>query len=170
VVTNLPELTLVHPSDPVARVACQSIQAQLAREGITIKLRELAADDLISKKADYDLRYAELAVWEPVADARQVFALNGSSPESANPYLESALRNLDAAGNWKDVRAQLAELHEIADHELPLIPLWQTVNYFAYRTSLRGVGDSPVTLYQNVEQWDASAPNSVARAASAQSQ
>ena len=81
IVTNLPELTLVLPSDPVARVACQSIQAQLAREGITIKLRELTADELTSDKADYDLRYAELAVWEPVADARQVFALSGCISE-----------------------------------------------------------------------------------------
>jgi ABC-type transport system substrate-binding protein len=154
----------------VARVACQSIQAQLAREGITIKLRELTADQLVSDKADYDLRYAELAVWEPVADAAQVFALNASSPGSEDPYIESALRNLDSASNWKDVRARLAELHEIAAHELPLIPLWQTVNYFAYRTSLRGIGESPVTLYQNVEAWDATTPSNVARTASAKSE
>src|SRR6202007_3127037 len=59
-ITNLPELTLAHPSDPIARVACQSIQAQLAREGITVKLRELTTEELFSGKADYDLRYAEL--------------------------------------------------------------------------------------------------------------
>jgi hypothetical protein len=76
---------------------------------------------------------------------------------------------LDAASNWKDVRARLAELHQIADHELPLIPLWQTVNYFAYRTSVRGVGDAPITLYQNIDQWDASASANIARTAAAQS-
>ncbi len=31
VLTDIPELTLAYPSDPVARLACQSIQAQLAR-------------------------------------------------------------------------------------------------------------------------------------------
>ena len=67
--TKLPDLLLVHPADPVARVACQSIQVQLQREGVTLKLRELTADELLSDKVDYDLRYAELAVWEPVADA-----------------------------------------------------------------------------------------------------
>jgi tetratricopeptide (TPR) repeat protein len=168
-VPNLPELSLVLPIDPIARVACQSIQAQLAREGVTVKLHELTTDELLSDKTDYDLRYAELAVWEPVADARRIFALSGSSPDAASPYVESALRNLDAASNWKDVRARLAELHQIADHELPLIPLWQTVNYFAYRTSLRGVGEAPITLYQNIDQWDASAPANVARTATVQS-
>src|SRR5262249_34433555 len=44
-VTNLPELSLAHPSDPIARVACQSIQAQLAREGITVKLHELTTEE-----------------------------------------------------------------------------------------------------------------------------
>lgn len=161
--TKLPELVITLPTDPLARVACQSIQAQLAREGITVKLHELTADELTSNKVDYDLRYAELAVWEPVADARQIFALSGLSPKTANPYVETALRNLDAAGNWKDVRARLAELHEIADHELPVIPLWQTVNYFAYRASLQGVVESPMTLYQNLEQWNLSAPTNVAR-------
>jgi hypothetical protein len=73
------------------------------------------------------------------------------------------LRNLDAATNWKDVRACLAELHEIASHELPVIPLWQTVNYFAYRATIEGIEESPVSLYQNVEQWSLSARRSVAR-------
>jgi ABC-type transport system substrate-binding protein len=162
--TNLPELTLAHPKDPVARVACQTIQSQLAREGIPVKLREFTADELIAGKVDCDLRYAELAVWEPVTDARHIFGPHGLAGGLQSAYLDSALRNLDTATNWKDVRARLAELHDIANHELPVIPLWQTVNFFAYRTSVRGIGDSPVTLYQNVEQWSANAADNVARA------
>ena len=155
-VPNLPELVLAHPIDPVARVACQSIQAQLAREGIPIKLLEFTADDLIAGKVDCDLRYAELAVWEPVANARTDFGAGGVAGSSQSPYLDSALRNLDAASNWKDVRSRLSELHEIADHELPVIPLWQSVNYFAYRTSVHGIGETPVSLYQNIQEWTVS--------------
>ncbi|HEX3598850.1 MAG TPA: ABC transporter substrate-binding protein, partial [Lacipirellulaceae bacterium] len=70
--TNIPELILAYPSDAVARVACQSIQVQLAREGIPTKLREFTADELLAGKVEYDLRYAELAVWEPVSDARLI--------------------------------------------------------------------------------------------------
>ena len=160
---NLPELTLAHPSDPVARVACQSIQAQLVREGIPIKLREFTADELAAGKVDCDLRYAELAVWEPVADAGLILGPHGLAGDLQSPYLDAALRNLDTATNWKDVRSRLAELHEIASHELPVIPLWQTVNYFAYRSTVRGLGDGPVTLYQNVEKWTATPANKVAR-------
>ena len=144
---------LAHPTDPVARVACETIQLQLARAGIPIKLVEFTADELLAGKVDYDLRYAELAVWEPVADARALVGPGGLAGDVGSPYLAAALRQLDDATNWKDVRAKLSEIHDIAHHDLPLIPLWQTVNYFAYRTDVRGIGDSPITLYQNVDQW-----------------
>ncbi|MEX0610986.1 MAG: ABC transporter substrate-binding protein [Pirellulales bacterium] len=163
---DIPELTLAHPTDPVARLACQSIQAQLQRQGIRIKLKEFTADELLAGRVDDDLRYAELAVWEPATDARILLGPGSLTGRLQSPYLNAALRQLDEATNWNDVRARLAELHEIAHHDLPVIPLWQTINYFAYRTSVRGVGESPVTLYQNVDEWTAATSSDVAQAKS----
>jgi hypothetical protein len=160
--TNLPELVLAHPADPIARVACQAIEAQLDREGIPIKLREFSADNLLAGRVDCDLRYAELAVWEPVTDARRVLGLCRQDGDIRSPYIDSAMRKLDEATNWADVRARLAALHEIAHHELPVIPLWQTVNFFGYRASLRGVGEAPITLYQNIDQWEPTTGGNVA--------
>jgi tetratricopeptide (TPR) repeat protein len=151
---DMPELVLAYPADPVARVACQTIKLQLSRAQIPVRLVEFTADELQQGKVDCDLRYAELAVWEPVVDARTLLGPSGLADDVANSYLPAALRQLDEATNWKDVRAKLSEIHEIANHDLPLIPLWQTVNYFAYRTDVRGIGDSPVALYQNVEHWE----------------
>jgi hypothetical protein len=162
---DLPVLTLAHAADPVARLACQSIQAQLEREGIKLQLKEFTADELLAGRVDCDLRYAELAVWEPVADARRILGPASLTAELRSPHLDAALRRLDLAGNWNDVRARLAELHEIAHHELPVIPLWQTINHFAYRASVRGIGRLPVTLYQNIESWSTSAGGRVARLA-----
>jgi tetratricopeptide (TPR) repeat protein len=162
---GLPELVLAHPNDPIARVACQSIQTQLVREGIPIRLHEFSADDLLAGRVDYDLRYAELAVWEPVVDARRIMGAGGLAGEIRSPFLDAALRRLDQATNWNDVRARLAELHEIAHHELPVIPLWQTANFFAHRASLRGVSNSPVSLYQNVREWTTTAGGNVASVA-----
>jgi ABC-type transport system substrate-binding protein len=149
----IPELTLAHPNEPVARIACQAIQMQLNRAGIPIKLVEFSPNELLSDSVDCDLRYAELAVWEPLTDARPLLGTGGLSGNLRSPYLEVALRELDKATNWNDVRARLAELHDIAHHELPVIPLWQTMNYFAHRTSLRGVGEAPMLLYQNIDEW-----------------
>jgi ABC-type transport system substrate-binding protein len=160
---ELPELVLAHPSDPVIRVACQAIEGHLERAGIAIRLAEYSAEQLLAGSVDYDLRYAELAVWEPVTDARLVIGPGGLAGEAVSPYLDAGLTKLDAATNWNDVRARLTELHEIAHHELPVIPLWQTVNYFAYRTSVEGLGESPLTLYQGIDQWRLRAGGDVAR-------
>jgi hypothetical protein len=77
--------------------------------------------------------------------------------------VDTALARLDQATNWNDVRTRLNELHEIAHHELPLIPLWQTANFFAYRASTSGIGESPMTLYQNIDQWRLAGGGNVAR-------
>jgi hypothetical protein len=166
---TIPELTLAHPSDPVARLACQSIQTQLTREGIPIKLVEFTAEELADGKVDCDLRYAELAVWEPIADAETILGQQGLAGDLHSSYLESALRELETAASWKDVRTRMSLVHEIASHELPVIPLWQTVNFFAYRKSLSGIGDSPMTLYQNALQWSKATRPNVAQASATQS-
>jgi hypothetical protein len=160
---GLPELVLAHPNDPVIRVACQAIEGFLERAGIPIRLREFSAEELLKDQVDYDLRYAELAVWEPITDARLIVGSKGVAGNIHSPYLNAALSKLDEATNWNDVRTRLNEVHEIAHHELPVIPLWQTVNYFAYRTSIRGVGETPITLYQNIEQWRLSGSGNMAQ-------
>lgn len=161
---ELPELTLAYPADPIARVACQSIQAQLAREGIPIRLQEFSADDLAAGKVDCDLRYAELTVGEPLVDARTILGPRGIAGDIHSAFLDTALRSLDAASSWKDVRLRLADLHDIANHELPIIPLWQTINNFAYRGTVRGINDSPIALYQNIHDWTMTLNSNVARA------
>src|SRR4029078_12044391 len=148
-----PEIVLAYPNEPIARVACQSIEAQLKREGIPIKLREFTSEELLSGKLEYDLRYAELTVGEPVTDARHILGPGGLAGDTQSSYVDAALRDVDAATNWTEARTRLATLHEIASHELPVIPLWQTVNYFAYRASMRGIDDAPVALYQNIAAW-----------------
>jgi hypothetical protein len=144
-------LVLAHAADPIAKLACQSIKIQLDQIGIPIKLSEFKG---AAPPADlkYDLLYAELAVWEPVYDARRLLGASGVAGR-ASAMMAAALDQLDRAENWNQAREQLREIHRIAHYDLPLIPLWQTVNYFAHRKSLSGVGNSPVTLYQNLPQW-----------------
>jgi hypothetical protein len=141
---EMPELTVAHPVDPIARL-----------------------DQLLTGKVEADLRYAEIAVWEPLTDARRLLGPGGLAGGLQSPYLQTALRRLDDAGNWNEVRSRLAEVHDIAHHELPMIPLWQTVNYFAYRETLPGIGQSPVLLYQNIHDWAPSTAPNVARTDSA---
>ncbi|MCA9239016.1 MAG: hypothetical protein KDA37_02400 [Planctomycetales bacterium] len=147
-----PTLRLAHGSDPIARGACQLIQAQLTAAGIPIELVELPADKLLAESPEFDLRYAELAVWEPLTDAQRVLGPHGVAGRCSDPML-AALDRLDRADNWPEVSRALYEVHALAAGDLPVLPLWQTPNFYAYRKDLSGVPESCVTLYQTIEGW-----------------
>lgn len=143
-------LVLAYPPSPIAQTACQTIRLQLNAIGIPIELLELGPE--LDALPEYDLLYTQLTIWEPVVDARQL--LGPQSPVGfCSPSMNLALRNLDLAENWQEVRTRLAEVHRTAYFDLPVIPLWQTVDYYAHQDSLAGLGDSVISLYQNILDW-----------------
>jgi tetratricopeptide (TPR) repeat protein len=149
---RFPPILLAHPPDPLAERACQAIEQQLKRIGIPLVLKRLSVDAQVESARDYDLLYAELALWEPLVDVHRLFGERGLvSPVS--PYLHLALQDLIRAARWADAREQLYRIHRLVHDELPVVPLWQTYNQFAYRSSVAGIGEYPVVLYQQVESW-----------------
>ncbi|MEM8947532.1 MAG: ABC transporter substrate-binding protein, partial [Planctomycetota bacterium] len=143
-------LVIAHPTSPAAIAACQTIKLQLGAIGIPVQLARIESNDQLPAK--YDLLYAELAIWEPIVDARRLLGPSGLAGRCSSP-MSLALTDVDRANNWKEVRARLREVHEIAFNDLPVIPLWQTLDYLAHREALDGIGTTPVALYQNVAQW-----------------
>lgn len=149
---ELGTLVLAHPDDFLTKAVCEVIVQQLDAVGIKCQLKALPPGETRDSSGDYDLLYAELAVWEPLTDVRRLFADDGLVA-SGNPYISLALRRLDTATNWKEAAQLLHELHFIAHNEVMVVPLWQLVDHFAHHPRLRSLGDENVSLYQNVEQW-----------------
>jgi tetratricopeptide (TPR) repeat protein len=145
------ELVLVHPADALARVACQALKLQLDNVGIPVKLVEAPVGQSPADM-EYDLLYAELAVWEPLTDARRLLGRTGLTGR-ASALMSTALDELDASQNWNEARTRLKAIHRIAYYDLPVIPLWQTLNHYAHRNWLAGMGERPLTLYQNLDDW-----------------
>jgi len=145
-------LVLAHPPHEIARVACAALRRQLRPVGIQISLRELAADADEMMPEDVDLLYAELAIWEPVVDARRLLGSEGPAG-GASPYMRLALRQLQQATDWPQVGEKLRHIHRIAHDEVSVVPLWQLTDHFAYHRALTGLGTRPVSLYQNIEKW-----------------
>lgn len=145
------ELVLMFPAEPVARTVCQSIKLQLDQIGIPIHLQEQPTGRQ-PNRAEYDLLYAELSLQEPVVDARRLLGPRGVAGR-CSASMSLALDELDRAQNWKQVQAKLHRVHQTAFYDLPVIPLWQTYNYFAHRQSLRGFGTTPISCYQHVADW-----------------
>ncbi len=144
-------LILMFPAEPIARTVCQTIKLQLDLISIPIELREMPADGQPAAE-DYDLLYTELAMWEPIAGARRLLGPGGVAGR-CSPSMSHALDELGLAQNWKQAQAGLRQVHQVAYYDLPVISLWQTYNYFAYRKTLRGFGEAPISFYQNVAQW-----------------
>ncbi|MCO6044704.1 ABC transporter substrate-binding protein [Aeoliella sp. ICT_H6.2] len=150
--TPLPTVTLGHSADAVARMACTEIAKDLNSLGIPIELVELTTEQMLEAEKYVDLKYAELSTWEPVSDARRLLGAGGIVTGTSD-FMRLALDRLDAARNWNDVRGRLYQIHDAASTDLPVIPLWQTVNYFAYRRELSGISEQPVHLFQDLSNW-----------------
>jgi ABC-type transport system substrate-binding protein/Flp pilus assembly protein TadD len=151
---GLTSLLLAHPGDPVARMACGLIREQLQLAGIAVSLKELAPGAPARLTDDVDLLYAELAAWEPVVDARRILGEDGLAG-GCSAYMSLALRQLDAAADWGEVRSRLRQIHRVAHADVAVVPLYQLTDHLAYHESVQGIGTRPVVLYQNVSQWQA---------------
>lgn len=148
-----PSLILVYPDAEIPRVACAGIAQYLSAVGIPCTAQPLPTgltfptDDI-----PWDFVYLEVVMVEPAIDIRRLLGINGVS-RGASPYLEAAMRRLVTAANWDEARKQLNEIHRLAYEEVAVLPLWQLVDHFAYRSTLAGVAATPLTLYENIEGW-----------------
>lgn len=153
-VPSLGPIVLGHPADEVSRVACRGLVRQWKLIGIECKLQEFPPGVYDDAQDSCDLVYLQLAAWEPVVDAGRLFGAEGLIP-AASPYIQLALRQIEAARNWQEAREHLLQLHRLLHEEVALLPLWQTLDHCAYRKSLQGLSGRPLRLYQEVEQWQA---------------
>ncbi len=147
-----PTLILAHPASEIATTTCQSIQQMLSAVGRRIELRALPAGVTRPPDDEYDLLYAEFTLEEPLVDLRLVLGEMGLA-KHVSPTIEQLLSELDVARNWVQARQLLRQIHEQCNADASVLPLWQTINFFAYRRNVHGLGDSQVRLYDNVERW-----------------
>ncbi len=145
-------IRLAFPPNNMARIACEAIRSQWQLLDLEVELVELPPGRSIPKEGTADIVYVTAAVWEPVLDARRVLGPEGLA-HSEDQLVGLGLRRLESARNWRDARDRLLDLHSIAHHELPVLPLWQLVDSYAYRRELIGVGSEIVSLYQNADRW-----------------
>lgn len=149
---ELPLLRLGVPDYESARVAGEAIVQAWKLVNIPAELVVLekapSADDL----KPIDLLYVSASIWEPATDAERLFGKGGPA-ESNNQYIVQELGKLSAARNWREVRQGCQDLHALVAAHLPILPLWQVGESFAYRTEVVGVTKKPIGLYQDIQKW-----------------
>ncbi len=64
------------------------------------------------------------------------------------------LIQLDRAPETTAARALAVQIDRESRDELPVLPLWQVVDHYAWRARLERVGEEQAGLYQGVESWE----------------
>jgi hypothetical protein len=149
---KLTPLMLGYPADEVSRIACRGLAKDWKRIGVDCKLLEFPAGKFDDSEHKCDLVYLQLQAWEPVVDAVRLLGPDGLAP-AVDEHIQLALRSLQAARNWQQVRERLVVLHRLVHEDVSVLPLWQTFDHFACRRSLEGLKGSRLSLYQDVERW-----------------
>src|SRR5207244_11585240 len=147
-------IVLGHPADETSRIACRGLVKDWKKIGVEGKPIEFKPGVFDDADNQCDLAYLQLATWEPVIDARRLLGAGGLAP-TENTAIQLVLRQIDAARDWQQVRERLLILHCLLHEDETLLPLWQTMDHFAYRRNLRGITPGRLRLYQDVEQWQA---------------
>lgn len=145
-------LVLGHPPHELARVSCQQIKAYLEMIGVPVTLYEFGLHEPVELRNGIDLLYAELTMAEPLLDARRLLSAQGPTRRSSS-HMDLALRQLDTATDWVEISRTLRRIHRLSHDDTAVIPLWQIVEHFAYNRSLEGIGETPFTLYEHIEDW-----------------
>jgi len=148
----LDRLTLAHPAQESARIACRALAAQWKAIGVPVDAVELPPDEFLDANAKYDLLYVEACLAEPLVDAGRLLGPGGLAAAESN-FIQLCLRQIDAASNWQQARDHFQQLHRLLNEDVTVIPLWQMYDHFAYRRGVQGIGRQPVSLYQNIEHW-----------------
>ncbi len=159
-----PELKTVRlavPNVEWARIAGESLIQQWKLLEIPAELVVLPTGKSVCTAEEADLLYVSVSIWEPATDTERVFG-EGGIAASDNPYIVQALGTLRASKNWIDVRRSLQDIHQLVSNHLPVLPLWQMSNSFAYRSYVKGIAKKPLTLYQDLDKWRIEEASSVA--------
>lgn len=109
----------------------------------------------------FDLAYRALRCDEPVLDAGPLLCPGYDAPSETDSLASASsseilqlLLQLDRASELSTARGLAIRIDREARDKLPVLPLWQLVDHYAWRTRLKGPGETADRLYQGVESWE----------------
>jgi peptide/nickel transport system substrate-binding protein len=164
-------LRFEYPAIPEAQAAAPKI-AELFREagkvgdtvGLTIELIERRPAELeqeLRAGRRFDLVYLADRVAEPAFQAGPLICPGYDAPPSADalaavpsPRILQLLLQLERAVDPPSARDLLQQIDREAHDELPILPLWQLEDHYAWRGRLTGPAETAESLYQGIESWE----------------
>jgi peptide/nickel transport system substrate-binding protein len=83
------------------------------------------------------------------------------APASADPFasvvsprLLQLLLQLERAPEFPTAKGLAVRIDRESRDELPVLPLWQVEDHYAWRTRLKGPGEVADRIYEGAETWE----------------
>jgi peptide/nickel transport system substrate-binding protein len=158
------ELRLEYPAIAEVQAIVPKLVALWHEAGVTIVAAELPGSQLESELRAgrrFDLAYRVVRCDEPVLDAGVLLCPGYDAPpeadalaSNASPRILQLLLQLERATDWPTARDLAVQIDRESRDELPVIPLWQLVDHYAWRDRLTGPGKIADELYQGIATWE----------------
>jgi peptide/nickel transport system substrate-binding protein len=152
------------PAIPEARAVAGKLADAFRTAGVEIVASELPESRLeteLRAGRPFDLAYRVVRCDDPVLDAGLLLCPAYDAPphvdplaSAASPRIMQLLLQLEHASDVPTARALALQIDRESRDELPVIPLWQVVDHFAWRDRLKGPAQLADQLYQGLETWE----------------
>lgn len=130
-------------------------------EIVTVEVPESRLETELRSGRRFDLAYRMVTCEDPIFDAGPMLCPGYDAPPEADTFASATsleilqlLLQLERASDYVTVRGLVTQIDRESRDELPVIPLWQLADHYAWRDRLKGPGDAADQLYQRIESWE----------------
>jgi peptide/nickel transport system substrate-binding protein len=158
------KLTLEYPALPEAQAVVPRLVDAFRLAGVEVVVSEKPESELeaeLRAGRKFDLAYRATRCDEPVMDVGPMIApaydaAPGTNPLAsvASPRILQLLLQLERAPEWPSAKGLAIQIDRECRDELPVLPLWQIEDHYAWRTRLKGPKDVTDQLYEGVASWE----------------
>ncbi len=160
------KLTLEYPAISEVRVVVQKLAESFRIAGLeisTVELPESRLENELRSGRRFDLAYRVIRCEDPMFEAGPMLCPGYDAPPAADtlasstsPRILQLLLELERASDWATAKGLANQIDRESRDELPVIPLWQLADHYAWRDRLKGPGETADQLYQGIEKWEIS--------------
>lgn len=157
-------LDLEYPAIPEARIGAAAVAEAFRLAGVEIRLLERGETSLereLRSGRRFDLAYRVVRCVEPMLEAGPLLCPGYDAPPQADalssltsPRIRQLLLELERAPELATARGLALQIDRESRSELPVLPLWQLDDHYAWRTRLQGPAPQADHLYQGIESWE----------------
>ncbi len=160
-------LKLEYPAIPEAQTIVPKLMQELdwlKASGLEIIATERPESELEAELRSgrrFDMAYRAGHCDEPVMDVGPLIAPAYDASPSVNPLASLAsprilqlLLQLERAPEYPTARALAIQIDRECRDELPILPLWQVEDHYAWHTRLKGPKQECDQLYEGITSWE----------------